>query len=86
MGNDANAKKLTASSTTTLGSCYLYALSFNKILGGTVTVNEGSTAVATFAIGATQGTFLNHTGGIRFANLSIVLSAGDDVTALTRAV
>ena len=86
MGNDANPKQLSGSATTTLGSCYLYNLSINKVLAGTMTIKEGTSTVGTFAIGTGPGNFFTHTGGVRFANLSIVLSAGDDVTSLTRAV
>lgn len=85
MGNDANPKILTGSATTTFGAVSVYAVSINKILTGTMTINEGSTAVAQFAIGTGPGTFFNHTNGIKFASLSIVLSANDNVTAITRA-
>lgn len=86
MGNESNVKKLTASGTTTVGSCLMYGISINKSLAGTLTVNESGSAVAQFAIGTTPGTYHLIPNGVRYANLTLVLSDADDVTAFTRAV
>lgn len=86
MGNDSNPKKLTGTGTTTLGSCLVYAISVNKTLTGTLTVNESASAVAQFAIGTTPGTYHVTPNGARYAILTLVLSAGDDVTVFSRAV
>lgn len=86
MENESNPKKLTASGTTTIGSCTMYGLNINKTLTGTLTINEGGTAVAQFAIGTTPATHFVVNNGIRFSNLTFVLSAADDVTVFTRAI
>lgn len=80
MGNDSYPKKLTGTATTTLGSCRLMGISINKTLTGTLTVNESGTAVGQFAISTATGDYHNVPGGVRYANLTLVLSAGDDVT------
>ena len=51
MRNDSNPKQLTGSGTTTIGSCFLYALCVNKDLTGTMVVKDGTTTIASFAIG-----------------------------------
>jgi len=84
MGNDAGIKQLTGSGTTTLDSVFLYNICVNKTLTGTMTVKEGLNTVAVFAIGTTPNNYHQHAGGVRYYSLSIVLSAGDDVSALTR--
>ena len=84
MGNDSNPKKLTGSGTTTLGSVFLYGISINKTLTGTLTVNESGTAVASFAIGTLPGTYHIIPHGVRYTVLTIVLSAGDDCTVFTK--
>ena len=84
MGNEANIKKLTATGTTTLGSVFLFNICINKTLTGTLTVNESGTAVGQFAIGTTPGNYHQNTNGTRYANLTLVLSAGDDVSALSK--
>lgn len=86
MGNYSNPKKLTGTGTTTLGSCLIYGISVNKTLTGTLTVNESGTAVGQFAIGTTPGTYHMTPNGTRYATLTLVLSAGDDVTVFSRAV
>lgn len=86
MGNDSNPKKLTASGTTTVGSCLMYGVSINKTLTGTLTVNESGSAIAQFAIGTTPGTYMLVPEGCRYANLTVVLSAADDATIFTRAI
>jgi hypothetical protein len=86
MGNESNPKKLTASDTTTIGSCLLYGISINKTLTGTLTVNESGTAIGAFAIGTLPGTHHKVANGARYTNLTLVLSAGDDVTIFTRVV
>ena len=84
MGNDANPKKLTGSGTTTLGQAFVYGISINKTLTGTLTINESGTAVGAFAIGTTPGMYMTHPGGVRYSILTAVLSAGDDVTIFTK--
>ena len=64
----------------------MYGISINKSLAGTLTVNESGSAVAQFAIGTTPGTYHLIPNGVRYANLTLVLSDADDVTAFTRAV
>lgn len=83
MRKDSNPLPLTGSGTTTIGSSYLYGISINKTLTGTLAVNESGTAKGTFAIGTTPGTYWLSSDGIRFTNLSLTLSAGDDVTVFT---
>lgn len=84
MGNDSYPKKLAGTATTTLNSCFLYAISINKTLTGTLTVNESGTAVAQFAIGTVAGTYHIVPNGVRYAVLTLVLSAGDDCTAFIK--
>lgn len=84
MGNESNPKKLAGTATTTLGSVLLFGISINKTLTGTLTVNESGTAVGQFAIGTTPGTYHLVHNGVRYANLTLVLSAGDDCTAFTK--
>ena len=86
MGNESNPKKLTGTGTTTIGSCAVYGINVNKTLTGTLTVNESGTAVASFAIGTLPATYFVIAEGIRFANLTLVLSAADDVTVFTKAI
>ena len=86
MGNESNPKKLTGTATTTIGSCSCFGISVNKTLTGTLTVNESGTAVGSFAIGTAPNTYFDIANGIRFANLTLVLSAGDDVTVFTKAI
>lgn len=86
MGNDANVLKLTGSGTTTLNSAFLYGIAINKALAGTLTINENGTAVGQFAIGTTPGTYHQHANGVRYYKLTLVLSAGDDVTVFTRSI
>lgn len=81
MGNDSYPVKLTGSGTTTLGSVFLYGICVNKTLTGTLTINETGTAVGQFAIGTTPATYHTLPNGGRYGNLTLVLSAGDDVTA-----
>ena len=84
MGNDANVKKLTGTGTTTFGSSRLFNICINKTLTGTLTVNENAVAVGQFAIGTVPGNYHQNTNGVRYASLTLVLSAGDDVTAFTQ--
>lgn len=84
MGNDSNPKQLTASSTTTIGSCLLYGIAVNKTLTGSLTINESGTPVATFAVGTPVGMYHIAAHGVRYTLLTLVLSAADDVTSFTR--
>lgn len=84
MGNDSYPVKLTGTGTTTLNSCFLYSISINKTLTGTLTVNENGTAVGAFAIGTTPGDYHNLPNGAAYYKLTLVLSAGDDVTAFIK--
>lgn len=84
MGNDANPKKLAGTATTSFGDAYLYCVNINKTLTGTLTINQLGTAVAAFAIGTVPGSYHVVPNGARYASLTMVLSAGDDVTAYTR--
>lgn len=84
MGNEANVKKLTGSATTTFGSALLFGVSVNTTLAGTLIIKEAGTAVATFAIGTTPGTYHIVPNGVRYSALTIALSAADDATAFTK--
>lgn len=84
MGNDSNPKKLTGTGTTTIGSCFLFGVSINKTLTGTLDIKESGTSVAQFAIGTAPGTYHLAPSGVRYTNLTLVLSAGDDCTAFTK--
>lgn len=85
MGNDSYPVKLTASATTTLASCFLYAICINKALVGTLTVQENATAVGQFAIGTAPGTYHILPNGGRYAIPKFVLSGADDVTVYIKA-
>lgn len=80
------AKKCTGTGTTTLGAMSLCGVNINKTLAGTVTVQEGATALGQFAIGTTPGQYWLTEVGVGFANLQVVLSAGDDVTLFVTSV
>lgn len=80
MGNDVYPVKLSGTATTTLKSCLLKGICINKTLTGTLTVNESGTAIGQFAIGTVPSDYHNIPGGVRYAALTLVLSAGDDVT------
>ncbi len=80
---DSNPLKLSGSATTTINGCFLYGISINKALTGTLTVNENGTAVAQFAATTPPGDYHNVPGGARYYKLTLVLSAGDDVTIFT---
>jgi hypothetical protein len=67
--------------TTTLKSCFLAGICINKVLTGTVTIKENGTAVGTIAASTAAGQFHMVPNGVRYGALTIVLSAGDDVTA-----
>ena len=84
MGNDANVIKLTGSGTTTLGSVFVFNISINKTLTGTLTVNENGTAVGQFAVGTLPGNYHQVASGARYTKLTLVLSAGDDVTCFSK--
>ena len=84
MGNESNVIKLTGSGTTTLNSVLMYGIGINKTLAGTLTVNENGTAVGQFAIGTVAGQYHVVSNGARYFKLTLVLSAGDDVTAFTK--
>ena len=86
MGNESNPKKLTGTGTTTIGSCSVYGININNTLTGTLTVNESGTAVAQFAIGTIPATYFVIAEGVRFTNLSLVLSAADNVTLFSKAI
>lgn len=66
------------------GSVFMYAICVNKTLTGTLTINESGTAVGQFAIGTATGTYHIIPNGGRYAVLTLVLSAGDDVTVYFR--
>ena len=80
------ATKCTGTGTTTKGQVVLGSLNINKTLTGTVTIQEGATALGQFAIGTAPGQYWFDPQGSGFANLQVVLSAGDDVTILTSQV
>lgn len=80
---DSNPKKLAGTATTTIGACLLYGICINKTLVGTLTVQEGATAVGAFAVGTAPGTYHMLPNGGRYANLQLVLSGADDVTVYT---
>lgn len=84
MGNDSNPVKLAGTATTTFGNAYLYCININKTLTGTLTINQLGTAVGQFAIGTAVGSYHVVPNGARYASLTMVLSAGDDVTVYTR--
>lgn len=84
MGDQSNPKKLTGTATTTLTTVLLYNIAINKTLTGTLTVNEAGVAVGLFAIGTTPGNYHQVPAGARYSALTLVLSAGDDVTVFTR--
>lgn len=84
MGNDSNPILLTASGTTILGSVFLYDISINKTLVGTLTISDTSTAIAAFAIGTPPGDYMNIPSGARFGNLSMILSGADNVTVFVK--
>ncbi len=84
MGNDANPKALTGSGTTTLGSSFLYGIAVNKTLTGTLTINESGSAVGQLAIGTLPGMYHAHANGVRYAALTLVLTANDNVTAFNK--
>jgi hypothetical protein len=84
MGDRSNVIQLTGSATTTFGSVVMYGVSVNKTLSGTMTIKESGTAVATFAATTPPGTYHLIPHGVRYAALTIVLSAGDDCTAFTQ--
>ena len=86
MPNDSYIVKLTGTGTTTLNGAFLYNICINKTLTGTLTVNENGTAVAQFAIGTTPGNYHQHPGGVRYYKLTLVLSAGDDVSVLSKTI
>lgn len=84
MGNDSNPTKLTGSGTTTINSCFLYAICINKALAGTLVVNENGVAMANFAIGTAPGMYHAVPNGAAYYKLTCVLSANDDVTIFTK--
>lgn len=86
MGNDTNPKKLTASATTTLGAVYLCGISINKVLAGTVTVNDGNTNRAIFAAATPAGMYHAVPFGATYGSLAIALSGADDVTVFVRVI
>lgn len=72
---------VTKNATTTLGQVKLYALFINKAMTGTVTVQEGSTVLATIAASTAAGTYFNFPGGMSFANLQFVSNnAAEDMS------
>lgn len=85
MGNDSNAKALGGSATTPFGSVFLMGITIGATLTGTVTVKEGSNTILIFAIGTPAGDYCNVPNGVRYGNLTIVLSASDAAAAFTKA-
>lgn len=86
MGNDSYPLKLTASATTTLGSVMVYAISINKALTGTLTIDNDTTRIAGFVATTPVGTYHVAPNGARYSNFKAGLSTTDDVTVFTRAV
>ncbi len=86
MGNDSYSVKLTASATTTLGAVFLYSINLNKVLGGTVTVNEGVANKGIIAASTLAGPHHVVPNGVRYTNLAIALSSTDDVTVFIRQI
>lgn len=86
MGNDSYPLKLTVSATTTLGSVMVYAISVNKTLTGTLTIDNDTTRIASFAATTAVGTYHVTPSGSRYSNFKAGLSTTDDVTVFTRAV
>ncbi len=84
MGNDSYPVKLSGTATTTLNSCLLMGININKTLAGTLTINDSAVAKGQFAIGTLPGMYHALPNGTRYAALTLVLSAGDDVTAFIR--
>lgn len=84
MGNDSYPVKLTGSGTTTINSAFLYGISINKALTGTLAVNENGVAVANFAIGTSPGMYHTIPNGAAYFKLTCVLSANDDVTIFVK--
>ena len=87
MENNAYPLQLTGTGTTTPGGLtgtMLYGIAINKTLTGTLTVKEGSSAVGTFAATTAPGMYHLIPQGVRYYKLTLVLSAGDDVTAFVR--
>lgn len=84
MGNDSQPKQLTASATTTLGAVYVYGICVNKTLTGTLTIDNDTTRIASFAATTPVGTYHIAPNGVRYYNFKAGLSAADDVTVLTR--
>jgi len=84
MGNEGNIKKLAGTATTTFGSCLLQNVCVNKTLTGTLTINENGAAVGQLAIGTVPGNYHQNTNGTRYSALTIVLSAGDDASAISK--
>lgn len=84
MGNDSYPVKLTSSATSTLKSVFLYDVCINKTLTGTMTIQEGVTVLANFAVGTPVGNYHTLPNGGRYANLQFVLSAADDVTVYVK--
>ncbi len=84
MGNDSNPVKLTVSATTTLGSRFLMGVCINKTLVGTMTIQEGATVHANFAIGTAAGMYHTIPNGGNYTNLQFVLSGADDVTVYVK--
>ena len=89
MENDSYPLKLTGSGTTTVSGvsgAKMYGICINKTLTGTLTINENAVAVGQFAIGTTPGMYHLVCQGVRYYKLTLVLSAGDDVTAFVKAL
>ncbi len=84
MGNDSYPVPLTQSGTTTLKSCFLYAIAVNKTLTGTLIVKEQGVAMGTLAINTPIGTYHIVPNGVRYSALTLVLSANDDVTVFIK--
>lgn len=84
MGNDSNPVKLAGTATTTLGSVFLYSVSINKTLTGTLVVEDGTNVLANFASTTPPGDYHNLPSGARYQNLQCILSAGDDVTVFVK--
>lgn len=84
MDSESNVKKLTVSATTTLGSVLVTAIAINKTLAGTLSIVEGATSVAIFAIATPVGTYHIVPNGARYGNFGAALSTTDDVTVFSR--
>lgn len=84
MGDDSNAKALAGSATTTFGSVFLTGITVGATTTGTITIKEGANTILVLAIGTPAGDYCNVPNGVRYGNLTIVLSANDSAAAFSK--